>query len=228
MNQPYLAIDTSTALGSVAVGRGNDLLAEVVVGVTARHSESLLPAIDLALRSAGLTPKELGGIVVGGGPGSFTGVRVAGATAKGLLRVLDVPFFAYSGLLALAAGAGAAGGPVCALFDARREEVYAACYRFPAEGGIETILAPTVQPLRAVLGELEGLSPVYVGDGALRYRDVIAEVGGRIAPAFLAVPRASALLWLADLDPEGGQVADPTAWEPEYLRAAGAERGVVG
>jgi tRNA threonylcarbamoyladenosine biosynthesis protein TsaB len=196
--------------------------------VTARHSESLLPAIDLALRSAGLAPKELAGIVVGGGPGSFTGVRVAGATAKGLLRVLEIPFFAYSGLLALAAGAGAAGEPVCALFDARREEVYAACYRFPAEGGIETILEPTVQPLRAVLGELESLSPVYAGDGALRYRDVIEAAGGRIAPAFLAVPRASALLWLADLDPEGGRVADPTAWEPEYLRAAGAERGVVG
>ncbi len=251
--RPYLAIDTSTALGSVAVGRGDRLLAEVVVGVTVRHSEALLPAIDYALRSAGVEPVGLGGVVVGGGPGSFTGVRVAGATAKGLVRVLGVPLFAYSGLQALAAGVGAGFGagvdagaagtntgaaapgaegdagarPVCALFDARREEVYAACYSFRG-ARVETILEPAVLPLDEVLSELRGVAPVYAGDGALRYREVIEGAGARLAPAFYAVPRGSALLWLADLDPAAGLVDDPAAWEPEYLRAAGAERGIAG
>jgi len=259
--RPYLAIDTSTALGSVAVGRGDRLLAEVVVGVTVRHSEALLPAVDFVLRSAGLEPRDLGGVVVGGGPGSFTGVRVAGATAKGLVRVLGVPLYAYSGLLALAVGVGAglgapaassaAGGcrddeigstpgefavgdvvrptppAVCALFDARRSEVYAGCYRFPGDA-IETILEPTVEPLAQVLDTLRGESPVFVGDGALRYRAEIEAAGGRVAPAFTAVPRGGALLWLADIDPARGLVDDPASWEPEYLRGAGAERGIAG
>lgn len=248
--RPYLALDTSTALGSVAVGRGDRLLAEVVVGVTVRHSEALLPAIDYALRAAGIEPSGLGGVVVGGGPGSFTGVRVAGATAKGLVRVLGVPLFAYSGLQALAAGAGAASSrPVCALFDARRDEVYAACYRFAAgdggaaggrdaargagesaggpAAGIETILAPVVLPVDAVLTELRGVDPIYAGDGALRYRAAIEGAGGEVAPAFQAVPRGGALLWLAEIAPEAGRVDDPAAWEPEYLRAAGAERGAI-
>lgn len=243
--RPFLALDTSTALGSVAVGRGDRLLAEVVVGVTVRHSEALLPAIDYALRSAGVEPSELGGVVVGGGPGSFTGVRVAAATAKGLVRVLGVPLYAYSGLQALAAGVGAASArPVCALFDARREEVYAACYRFTS-GGIETILEPVVMPVDDVLTELHAADPIYVGDGALRYRTAIegargttssvssagacgAQGEGRvIAPAFQSVPRGGALLWLADLVPLAGRVDDPAAWEPEYLRAAGAERGAI-
>jgi tRNA threonylcarbamoyladenosine biosynthesis protein TsaB len=223
--RPYLAIDTSTALGSVAVGRGDRLLAEVVVGVSVRHSEALLPAIDFALRSAGVEPTGLGGVVVGGGPGSFTGVRVAGATAKGLVRVLGVPLFAYSGLLALAAGVGAAAGAVCALFDARRAEVYAACYHFRGEA-VETLLEPTVLPLSEVLGELREAAPLYVGDGALRYRTEIERAGGGVAPAFAAVPRGGALLWLADTAPAVGRVDDPAAWEPSYLRAAGAERGV--
>lgn len=228
--RPYLAIDTSTALGGVAVGRGDRLLAEVVVGVTVRHSEALLPAIDYVLKSAGLEPKDLGGLVVGGGPGSFTGLRVAGATAKGMVRVLGVPLYSYTGLLAVSAGIGAGLGPatpVCALFDARRAEVYAACHRF-AGSSIEPVLEPTVAPLSNILAELDGASPVYVGDGALRYRAEIEEAGGRVAPAFLAAPRGGALLWLADADPEGGLVEDVAAWEPEYLRGSGAERGIAG
>ncbi len=226
--EPYLAIDTSTPLGSVAVGRGDHLLAELVVGVSARHSEALLPAIDFALRSAGLEATALGGIVVAGGPGSFTGVRVAGATAKGLVRALGVPFFSYSGLLGLAAAASSGDVPVCALFDARRGEVYAGCYRFPGDGTVETLLEPRAAALTSVLEELGTVSPRYVGEGALRYREEIEAAGGRVAPAYQSAPRAGALLWLADRIPEQGRVEDPTSWEPEYLRSAGAERGVQG
>lgn len=224
VRRPYLALDTSTALGSVALGRGDELLGEVVVGVTVRHSEALLPAIDFLMRSTGLEPSGLGGVVVGGGPGSFTGLRVAGSTAKGLVRVLGVPFFSYSGLLALAAGVGAGSPrPVCALFDARRSEVYAACYRFGG-AGIEVVRAPSATPVDDLLGELREVEPIYVGDGALRYRAEIECAGGEVAPAFYAAPRGGALLWLADADPDAGRVDDPAEWEPEYIRDSGAER----
>ncbi len=226
--KPYLAIDTSTALGSVAVGRGHELLAEVVVGVSTKHSESLLPAIDFALRSAGLEAAGLGAVVVAGGPGSFTGVRVAGATAKGLVKALGIPLFAYSGLLALAAAAAAGETPICALFDARRGEVYAGCWRFPGDGAVELVMPPTAAPVEEVINALAGAQPRFVGEGALRYREAIESAGSRVAPTHQAVPRAGALLWLADVAPGLGLVADPKTWEPEYLRAAGAERGVQG
>ena len=222
--EPYLAIETSTAIGGVAVGRGERLLAEVVVGVQARHSEVVLPAVEFALRAAGVPAERLAGVVVGGGPGSFTGVRLAAATAKGLIRALGVPLFAYSGLAALAAAVMAGDRPVCALFDARRGEVYAACYRFPEFARMEAILGPVACRIEDVLRETAGMSPIYVGDGALRYRDAIERVGGVVAPPHAGAARASALLWLADLAPEAGRVDAPAQWEPLYLRAAGSER----
>lgn len=222
-DRPYLAVDTSSALGSVAVGRGDRLLAEVVVGVSTRHSEALLPAVDFALGSAGLEPAELAGVVVAAGPGSFTGVRIAAASAKAMVRVLDIPFFAYSSLAALAATA-ASERPVCAMFDARRGEVYAGCYRFAGGGAIETVLADEASPVEEVVRRLGPLDPIYLGEGAVRYRAEIEALGGRVAPRHVGLPRAAALLWLADTVPEAGRVADPAEWEPEYVRSAGVER----
>ncbi len=225
--RPYLAIETSTATGGVAVGRGERVLAEVTLGVQARHSEAVLPAVDFALREAGVAPRDLAGVVVGGGPGSFTGVRLAAAMGKGLVRALGVPLYAYSGLAALAASTGAGERPVCALFDARRGEVYAACYRFPGFSRMEVVQAPVVCPVEEVLRSTADLAPLFAGDGALRHRDAIEAAGLTIAPVHLGLPRAAALLWLADLAPEAGRVEAPADWEPLYLRAAGAERGTA-
>lgn len=227
MNQqsrPLLALDTSTPVGSVAVGHAGRVLSEVVIGVGVRHAEALLPAIDFALARAGLAPAELGGVVVAGGPGSFTGVRIAGAAAKGLVRALDLPLYSYSGLLALAAGVAAEERPVCALFDARREEVYAAAYAF-GNGAPRMLLPPAARPLAEVLEAGIAPTPLYVGDGALKHRSRIDLSGARVAPAHLAYPRAASLLWLVEVDPSG-RVEDPAAWEPAYLRPSGAERSV--
>ncbi|HEX6558447.1 MAG TPA: tRNA (adenosine(37)-N6)-threonylcarbamoyltransferase complex dimerization subunit type 1 TsaB [Longimicrobiales bacterium] len=220
----YLAIETSTPLGSVAVGNGAGVLAEVVLGIHARHSEALLPAVDFGLRNAQVDKRELQRIVVGGGPGSFTGLRISAATAKALAQALGIPLFAYSGLAALAAGAGASRDPVCGLFDARRGEVYAACYRFPDFDTMETLLEPAPRKIDDVLGALDPQATVFVGDGALQNRAAIERAGGCVAPAHLAVPRASALLWLTDFLPTAGSVENVASWEPLYLRESGAER----
>lgn len=223
-----LALDTSTDVGSVALGEGERLLAETLLGVRAGHSTALLPAIDGALRSVGATPGELRGVVVGGGPGSFTGLRVGAATAKGIVHALGIPLFAFSGLLAAAVGASFAGRQVCALFDARRREVYAACYRF--ENGVEEVWEPTALPLDALLDRFRrGMPPVFTGDGAVLHREEIQrELGAPVVPAHLAIPRASSLLWLARRVPETGRVSDPAGWEPDYVRASGAERIAAG
>jgi tRNA threonylcarbamoyladenosine biosynthesis protein TsaB len=224
---PLLAVDTASPVGSVAVGTADRVLSEVTLGVGTRHSEALLPAVRFALEQARIAADDLAGVVVGAGPGSFTGVRIAAATAKGLVRGLHVPLLAYSSLLCLAAAVAQDGTPVCALLDARRGEVYAACYRFPGFGRPQTLLQPVARDVGSVVRDVAALRPVFAGEGAVRYQDRIGDAGP-IAPAHLAFPRAAALLWLAAADPAAGRVHSPAHWSPDYLRASGAERGVRG
>jgi tRNA threonylcarbamoyladenosine biosynthesis protein TsaB len=162
--------------------------------------------------------------VVGGGPGSFTGLRIAAATAKGIVQALGVPLYAYSGLLAAAVSGWGAEREVCALFDARRRDVYAACYRFG--DGVQAVMEPTALPLDELLARFAaGRPPLFVGEGAVLHREEIERLpGARVMPPQLGVPRASALVWLATRAPELGRVDDAPGWEPDYVRASGAER----
>lgn len=219
-----LALDSSTATGSVAVEVDGRVVAEITLHVGTGHSAVLLPAVDRALRWAGVERAELAGVVVGGGPGSFTGLRIGASTAKGIVHALGVPLWSYSALLAVAADSAPADRPVCALFDARRRDVYAALYRFG--DGVEELLAPTALTVDELVERLRGEEPpILTGEGALLHADELsAALGARVAPAHLSVPRASALLWLRRVAPDLGRVADAARWEPEYVRASGAER----
>ena len=218
-----VAIETSTAVGTVALGRGAELLGQLTIGESRKQNEALLPAIHDLLDSAGVSRSDLGGVVIGGGPGSFTGLRVAAATAKGFVHALGIPMHAYSGLLAAAlevAGARA----VCALFDARREEVYSATYLI--DGAIETRRAARVETIEECLRAQEVSALAFVGDGALRHRRRIEQLGGMVMEPDHPAPRASALLELLVRAPQLGAVPDARHWEPDYLRASGAERGL--
>jgi tRNA threonylcarbamoyladenosine biosynthesis protein TsaB len=219
----FVAIETATDHGSIAIGSGAGVVGEVSLGVRSRHAESLLPALEFLLRAGRLGRRDIEGIVVGAGPGSFTGVRVAAATARGLAHGLAVPLHAFSSLAALALEDGAA-TPTCALFDARRGEVYAACYVRDGESdALRTLLEPDVLSVRELLRRVAGLDPRYSGEGAVRYA---AELG--IASPPPRVPRASGLLRLAAAQPGAGRIEDSAGWEPAYLRSSGAERGVAG
>lgn len=158
-----LALDTSTRLGSVALGEDGRLLAESLLSVRATHSETVLPEVDRLLAAAGRREADVGSVVVGAGPGSFTGVRIAAALAKGFRFGREVSLYAYSSLLAVAAGTGLA-GRVCAMFDARRGEVYAAAYRSldPPEAELE----PATLPVEALLDALEPGDWWFAGEGA--------------------------------------------------------------
>ena len=218
-----VAIETSTDAGSVAIGSGRELLGEVVIGARTRHAESLLPALEFLLRSTHTSRRALRGIIVGAGPGSFTGVRVAAATARGLAHGLGVPLYAYSSLAALALDARG-DDPVCALFDARRGEVYAACYqRDTGADQLTALLEPDVLTIAALHERLAGRAVRFVGEGAVRYAGELG--GGACEPLS---PRASALLRLQAAQPEAGRVAQVAGWEPSYVRASGAERGIAG
>ena len=222
-----LAIETSTPFGSVAIGNGADTLADVAVGIGNRHAEALLPAVDLMLRTLNLRMADIERITVGAGPGSFTGLRVAASAAKGFAHALGVPLFAYSGLLALAASAGFEVQPVCGLFDARRDEVYAACYDLE-DGALRVLLEPGARRIDEVLEAVDATRVLFAGDGAMRHAGLIENAGGKIAAPHRGVPRASALLWLTERMPDEGAILDPAEWEPAYMRESGAERGVKG
>lgn len=221
---PVLALDSSTAGGSVAVAVDGRVAAERVLPSAAGASSLLMPAVDEAVRAAGLGPRDLAAVVVAAGPGSFTGLRIAAATAKAMVRALGVPLYAYSGLLATAAAHRRERRPVCALFDARNREVFAGCWAFTADDVLE-LLPPMIVKIEGVIDGIPLASPLFTGDGAaLHAGELEAAFGpGSVRPLGDESP-AAGLLWLARTIPERGLVEAPSAWEPEYLRASGAER----
>ena len=189
-----LALDTSTPVGSVAIGKAGEVLAHSLLRVRATHSEVVLPAIDRMLTGCGLNASDLQGVVVGGGPGSFTGVRIAASLAKGMCHARGLELFSYSSLAAVAAGAEC-DRPVCAMFDARRGQVYAAGYR--VGGGIEELFAPRAGPLDQVLTDLgEPGNWCFAGDGAGVGEDMIRSAGGpALRAAAMTRSRISIAAW---------------------------------
>jgi len=220
MNGLLLAIDTSTSEGSIALAGGGTLLGERSFRTHEGHSASLLPEIHGLMADVDAVPADLGGVVIAAGPGSFTGLRVAAATAKGLVHARKLELFAYSTLLAIA-GAAAVEVPVCALLDARRDEVFRAVYRFGSQ--VEVIAEPAVRSIDQVLREAPAPA-VFAGPGATRHRGRIMEASGAGALQEAVKSTARVLLELARDHPRSGRVTDFASWEPEYLRASGAER----
>ncbi|MFQ5890797.1 MAG: tRNA (adenosine(37)-N6)-threonylcarbamoyltransferase complex dimerization subunit type 1 TsaB [Gemmatimonadota bacterium] len=219
-----LALETSTPLASVALGDGPTLLAESLLPVRVTHSESVLPEIDRILHGCGKRPHEVEAVVVGAGPGSFTGVRIAASLGKGLCFAHKVALYAYSSLTAIAAGVGVQ-GRVCALLDARRGQVYAAGYLGGEE--LRRLFGPTVSRVEELLGSLFPVDEWrFAGGGATRHAESIRAAGGTVLPPHLGVPRAAALLWLVRSSPESGLVTNVANWEPEYVRLSSAEREV--
>jgi tRNA threonylcarbamoyladenosine biosynthesis protein TsaB len=192
-----LAFDTATGVATTALVRDGDVLGERI----GRASEVLAEADEL-LRAADQTPGDLDLLAVGVGPGSFTGVRIGLATARGLALALDLPVAGVSTLDALAAGSSGA-TPV---IDAKRGEIFTV-----ASGRVRCLAPDTLEVDKG---------RTYVGDGAVRYRDPIEDAGGVVPPddSELHIPRAR---FHAALAGEGGPAE---LVEPVYVRAPDAEK----
>lgn len=161
-----LALETSTLAGGVALVDGEGLVAEYVLDVSVTHSERLLAAVDRVLADARWAPRDLEGLAVSIGPGSFTGLRIGVSTAKGLALALGLPIAAVPTLDAMAAAVPWAALVVCPVLEARRDEVYASLYRRDGEGlrrEWEYLALPPAQ-LAARLAE----PTLLIGDGAAR------------------------------------------------------------
>ena len=245
----YLALDTSTPLGSVCLADGSRVIAESVIRGQGSHSADLIPAIEGVLQEAGADLSELAGLVVGAGPGSFTGVRVAASTAKGLAHALDIPLWAVSSLEAGAAAvdidrfepsvdigeaADPNGGHAAALsdeerawpryvlFDARSDRVYGACYR-PTANGFDVLIQPHSTTIGAILSGGPPFS-LFVGDGAQKHGDEIRGAGFTLLLAPFGMPTGAGLLRALASSPSREPVEDVAHWQPEYLRSSSAER----
>jgi tRNA threonylcarbamoyladenosine biosynthesis protein TsaB len=212
-----LAVETSSLAGGVALLDDERLVAEYLLDVGVTHSERLMSAVDRVLADARWTPRELGGLAVAVGPGSFTGLRIAVSTVKGLALALDLPIAAVPTLDAMAAALPWAALPVCPVLDARKGEVYASLYRW--DGGAMQreweYLALSPEALAARLSE-----PVIVaGDGAPSIQSPYAR---RLPPPRrLPSPACVATLGLERL--RRGDTVDAASLAPLYLRPSEAE-----
>lgn len=220
-----LAIDTSTMSGSVALCEGPVILAESLLTLRSTHSERLLAQVEQVLEAAGLTTGQLDMLAVVQGPGSFTGLRVGLATAKGLATAAGIPLFGVSTLEALAMNLPFCQYPVHAFLDARKQEVYTC--RYDCRNGLpvalqeESVVSPE-RLLQTVTDEI-----VLVGDGVNLYRNLIDEKLGeraRLPGAASHQVRASAVAALALQRFEAGLQPPAVALlKPSYIRPSDAD-----
>lgn len=223
MNGCWLAIDTASDRASTAAGVPPLAAATAVVSGARRHAAELLHLIDDVLRQAGVGPGDLAGIIVADGPGSFTGLRIGWAAAKGLAQERDVPLHTVPALLAVAVGAAARVGPepVAACFDALRGQVFGAVYRIGRES-VETLVAPAVCTVAELVQRAPVRPRVAAGDGAVRFAaEMLAWTGVSPVPLENLAPGAESLLSLVGWSGVGRPI--DVAAEPVYGRPAEAQ-----
>jgi tRNA threonylcarbamoyladenosine biosynthesis protein TsaB len=218
-----LALDTATPATVVGLelpdGTVREARDDVEQGQRPRHTTCLLPLAAGLLEEAGLRWQDLELIAVGLGPGTFTGLRIGIATARGLAAATGARLVGIGTLRALAAGAG--DGRVLAVIDARRSEVFVAGY----DSGHQ-LFGPVPLAPAAVAGLAGGPDWLAIGDGALRFRELLEGGGLTVAPEGSPLHRVSplAILRLA----ADGEIDDEGAVTPLYTRLPDAELALRG
>jgi len=215
-----LAIETATPTASVAVVDDDRTLAVGERSVSTR-GDVLIALIDDVLKQAGLAIGDIDGVAVGAGPGSFTGLRIGMATAKGLCFARGVPLWTVSSLAALAHDAGPhPGRTVVPVLDARKSEVFAAAFRVDAGVPEPLTEARVLSPQR--LGSLlQGLpNPVLLGTGVIAYEAIIADLDVELLRDVRTTPSAESVGQLALRCSEHSNLA---AAAPTYVRLSEAE-----
>jgi tRNA threonylcarbamoyladenosine biosynthesis protein TsaB len=194
-----LGIETSTPQASVAIGSEQGVIASAVVSRGASYNDFLMPAIAFCLEQTGLGYRNLSGVAVGVGPGLFTGMRVGVAAGKALAQTLSVPIIGMPSLDLLAYDVRYSSKTICAVLDARRNEVFHAFYR-SSPGGIQRMTEYRVEkPERLAVGiDSRPEEVLLVGNGALLYREIFEEISvAEVGPMSHSFPEAKALVELS-------------------------------
>lgn len=233
-----LAIDSSGMTATVAVVEDTQTIAEYTVNFKKTHSQTLLPMIDTMGKMIELELKLIDAIAVAGGPGSFTGLRIGSATAKGLGLALEKPLIHVPTVDGLAYNLYGCQDIICPIMDARRKQVYTGMYTFARrelEGSKETELvldvleAQNASPIEELIERLNihGRPVVFLGDGVPVYQDVIKEkmrVPFSFAPASANRQRAAVVGALGIQYYKEGKFETAMEHQPDYLRVSQAER----
>ena len=223
-----LAMDSSSLVASVAVLEDDVLIAEYTMNYKKTHSQTLLPMIDEVVKMTELDLQTIDAIAISKGPGSFTGLRIGSATAKGLGLALDKPIVAVPTVDAMAYNLWGSADIIVPIMDARRNQVYTGIYTF--EGKHMQVLreqcAIAIEELLADLNE-RGRKVIFLGDGVPVFKEKIEEgltVPYEFAPAHMNRQRAGAVGALAELYYEKGMTETADVHKPDYLRLSQAER----
>lgn len=216
-------MDTATLVSGIAIVDGARVLAEARHDASTRRAD-LLVAIDEVSRRAGIPPSRLDAIAIGAGPGSFTGLRIGMATAKGIAFAAGRPLWMVSSLAALAedaarflgSGPGDAGTVTAAVLDARRGEVFAGCFRGGASLAEERVMPPG--ELAAWIEQLAAGAPVQLAGDALAVHPILEPLADRWLP--VATPSGASVAWLALAGPREDVLAGGA---PSYIRPSEAE-----
>ena len=222
-----LGIESSSLVASAAVVENEVTLAEYTVNYKKTHSQTLLPMIDEMLRLLDMEPSAVDAIAVSGGPGSFTGLRIGSATAKGLGLALKKPLIHVPTLDAMAYGLFGASGLICPMMDARRQQVYTGIYRF--EERFEIVMEQSALAVADLAERLNALGErvIFLGDGVPVYEKQLAEtltVPYCFAPAHVNRQRAASVAALGAVYFAEGKAETAAEHKPDYLRKSQAER----
>ena len=222
-----LGIESSSLVASAAVVENEVTLAEYTVNYKKTHSQTLLPMIDEMMRLLDMEPSAVDAIAVSGGPGSFTGLRIGSATAKGLGLALKKPLIHVPTLDAMAYGLFGASGLICPMMDARRQQGYTGIYRF--EERFEIVMEQSALAVADLAERLNALGErvIFLGDGVPVYEKQLAEtltVPYCFAPAHVNRQRAASVAALGAMYFAEGKTETAAEHKPDYLRKSQAER----
>lgn len=225
-----LAIDSSGLVASVAVIEEETLVAEYTMNYKKTHSQTLLPMLEEIKKSIDLDLSSIDAIAVAAGPGSFTGLRIGSATAKGLGLALDKPLISVPTVDALAYNLYDTDEDtiICPIMDARRKQVYTGMYCF-LNHQMQVVKEQDAVALEELIKELNQMERpvIFLGDAVPVYKELIQEsckVPYSFAPAHLNRQRAGAVGMLGTLYFKEGKTESAAEHKPEYLRVSQAER----
>lgn len=223
-----LGLDSSGIVASVAIVEDDVLIAEYTVNYKKTHSQTLLPMLDEIAKMTEHDLNSIDAIAVAAGPGSFTGLRIGSATAKGLGLALKKPLIAIPTVEGLAYNLYDIPGLICPIMDARRKQVYTGIYRF-TDHQLKVVEDQMAVSMETVIEKLNqyGEAVTFLGDGVPVFHEFIAEkmtVPYSFAPAHVNKQRAAAVAALGEIYYRQGKTETAMEHVPDYLRVSQAER----
>ena len=223
-----LGIESSSLVASIAIWTDDSITAEYTFNFKKTHSQTLLPMLDEIIKMTEIPLDTIDAIAVSAGPGSFTGLRIGSATAKGLGLAMKKPLIHIPTIEAMAYQCFSSSYVICPIMDARRNQVYTGIYKYDGEKFI-TIMNQTAMDIKDLMDTVNGLEDevMFLGDGVPVYKETIEHLSKQkchFAPSFMNRQRAGAVAALGANYFLEGKIESAMGHQPDYLRKSQAER----